>query len=315
MDRLWYDEEKRLKLRKEKTMLDNRIATFLTVCHHMNFTKAGEELSLTQPAVSQHIHYLEELYGVKFFEFKGKKMFLTEEGKTFLNYAKTMRHNDLCLKEKLDMMKQQKTLLNFGATLTIGEFLMPQCLSAYLKKNPNLMVKMQVANTKELLEKIDEGEIDFAFVEGYFSKEEYDSMLYSREEYIAVCGRQYPFKKEPIWLEDLFSERIIIREKGSGTREIFEKAISEQNVSIDDFLYLAEVGNIQTIKRLTEENLGITFLYRTAVQEEIENGKLRELKLKNFQSSHDFNCIWRKGSMFEERYRNIFCDMKRQEKE
>lgn len=292
-------------------MLDHRVTTFLTVCKHMNFTKASEELNLTQPAVSQHIHYLEEMYGVKFFVFKGKKMFLTEAGNAFLNSAKTMQHNDICLKEKLEVMKQQRPLLNFGATLTIGEFLMPNCLTAYLKSHPNFMVKMQVANTKELLTKIDVGEIDFAFIEGYFSKEEYESILYSREEYIAICGADYPFKKEPIWLEDLFSERIIIREKGSGTREIFEKSISEQNVSVQDFRYVAEVGNIETIKQLTSNNLGITFLYRAAVAKELEEGVLRELVLKDFKSMHDFNFIWRRGSSFAGEYRAIFEEMKK----
>ena len=291
-------------------MLDNRLTTFLTVCHYMNFTKAAEQLNLTQPAVSQHIHYLEETYGVKFFTFKGKKMFLTEEGKALLNSAKTMKHNDICLREKLETMKQQKPLLNFGATLTIGEFLMPQRLAKYLKRYPNLMVKMQVANTEELLKKIDVGEIDFAFVEGYFSKEEYESMLYSREEYIAVCGVDYSFEKEPTWLEDLCSERIIIREKGSGTREIFEKTIAEQNVSVEDFRYIAEIANIQTIKQLAIQNLGITFLYRTAVKEELERGTLKEVVLQDFQSSHDFNFIWRRGSSFAQQYREIFEEMK-----
>lgn len=302
---VWYDRSE-----GGDFVLDNRMMTFLTVCQYMNFTKAGEVLNLTQPAVSQHIHYLEENYGVKLFVFKGKKMFLTKEGKALLLASKTMYHNEICLREKLEVLKQQKKLLNFGATLTIGEFLMPNCLSRYMKNNPNLVVKMQVANTKELLEKIDEGEIDFAFVEGYFSKEEYNSLLYSKEEYIAICGKDYVFKKEPICLEDLFEERMLIREKGSGTREIFEKAIEEQNVSLEDFASIAEIGNIQTIKTLTEQNLGITFLYRRAVIKELEQGTLREIKLKNFKSSHDFNCIWRKGSIFEQEYLEIFEQMK-----
>ena len=291
-------------------MIDYRITTFLTVCHHMNFTKAAEELNLTQPAVSHHIHYLEESYGIRLFEFKGKKMFLTEEGQAFLTASKTMYHNEICLREKLEMVKQKAAILNFGATLTIGEFLMPECLTEYMKKYPNLIVKMQVANTKELLEKIDEGEIDFAFIEGYFSKEEYDSLLYSKEEYIAVCGKEYQFQKEPVFLEDLFGERMIVREKGSGTREIFEKTIGEYNIKLDDFASIAEIANIQTIKTLTEQNLGITFLYRKAVLKELEQGTLREIQLENFRSSHAFHYIWRKGSIFEQEYRRIFEEMK-----
>lgn len=295
-------------------MLDNRMMTFLTVCQYMNFTKAGEVLNLTQPAVSQHIHYLEENYQVKLFEFKGKKMSLTQEGKAFLSASKTMYHNEICLRNKLEVLKQQKKILNFGATLTIGEFLMPDWLSTYMASNPNLIVKMQVANTKELLTKIDDGEIDFAFVEGYFSKDEYDFLLYSKEEYIAVCGKDYILKKEPCYLEDLCSERMLIRESGSGTREILEKAMEEQNICLDDFRSIAEIGNIQTIKTLAKNNLGITFLYQRAVLEELEQGTLREIKLKDFKISHDFNCIWRKGSVFEEEYLEIFKAMKIEER-
>ncbi|MBO8463324.1 MAG: LysR family transcriptional regulator [Firmicutes bacterium] len=295
-------------------MLDNRMMTFLTVCQFMNFTKAGEALNLTQPAVSQHIHYLEENYGIKLFEFKGKKMFLTKEGKAFLSAAKTMYHNEICLREKLDILKEQKKILNFGATLTIGEFLMPHYLSKYMEKNPNLIVKMQVANTKELLTKIDEGEIDFAFVEGYFSKEEYNSLVYSKEAYIAVCGKDYVLQKEPCYLEELCSERILVRERGSGTREILERAMEEQNLSLKDFISVAEIGNLQTIKALVEHHLGITFLYRRAVLKELEQGSLREIQVRDFKVHHDFNCIWRKGSIFEEEYLEIFQQMKEVEK-
>ena len=189
-----------------------------------------------------------------------------------------------------------------------------KALDLYMEKNPNLIVKMQVANTNELLTKIDEGEIDFAFVEGYFSKEEYDSLVYSKEEYIAVCGKDYVLQKEPCYLEELCSERILVRERGSGTREILERAMEEQNLSLKDFISVAEIGNLQTIKALVEHHLGITFLYRRAVLKELEQGSLREIQVRDFKVHHDFNCIWRKGSIFEEEYLEIFQQMKEVEK-
>ena len=88
---------------------------------------------------------------------------------------------------------------------------------------------MIVENTRELLKKLDEGEIDFALVEGFFKKNEYDFQKYSEEPYIAVCSPDYPFKKKPKRIEDLFGERILIREDGSGTREVLERYLESCN--------------------------------------------------------------------------------------
>lgn len=286
-------------------MLDFRMDTLVMVCKYMNFTKAAEKLNITQPAVSQHIRYLEENYCIKIFQYEGKRMSLTKEGEILLNAITTIKHDDVFLREKLNELKKEQHRLIFGTTLTIGEFVIPGHLAAYLKKYPDTSVQMVVSNTYRLLEKINSGEIDFALIEGYFTKSEYDYLIYSREKYIGVCGPEFKFSNKET-IEDLLPERLIIREPGSGTREILERLLGEKNLVVNDFKNLVEVSNMNAIKALVESNCGITFLYEVAAREEIKAGRLKEIKLREFDVTHDFTFVWRKGSIFADRYRELF---------
>ena len=286
-------------------LLDFRINTFLIVCEYMNFTKAAEILCITQPGVSQHIKYLEKTYDTKFFEYEGKKMKLTKSGEIFYQTAITIKHDNEYLKEKIIQEKLGIPSLKFGATRTIGEFILPSKLHNYLNENRKMKITMIVENTKELIYKLEHGVIDFALVEGYFIKNEYDYVIYSKEKYICVAGKNYKLKKQPYKLEDLLQETLIIREKGSGTRDIFEKNLERQNLTLNDFSKVIEIGNINAIKQLVKNNNGITSLYEIAVKDELENGTLKQIEVDDLQKNHNFYFIWRKNSAFENLYRKL----------
>lgn len=287
-------------------MLDFRTETFLAVCRHMNYTKAAEELNITQPAVSQHIKYIEEYYGIKVFGFNGKKMFLTEEGKMLFEAISTMKHNDKFLRDTVKNLKNKGTALSFGATLTIGEYVIPEKLSAYLKKHPDSKVHLTIANTKQLLEMLDKGEIDFAVVEGYFEKNRYDHIICSQENYTALCHPCHPFAEKHMLLEELFSQTLILREEGSGTREILKRSLEEKNFGIWDFKNVIELSNINAVKTLAENGCGITFLYETAVKQELQKGTLKKIYADDLISQHEFTFIWRKNSIFSDYYKTIY---------
>jgi DNA-binding transcriptional LysR family regulator len=110
---------------------------------------------------------------------------------------------------------------------------------------------------------------------------------------------------------DLLSERIIIREKGSGTREILEKNLEARNLGVEDFRHTVEIGGMNAIKSLVESGCGITFLYEAAVKKELEKGNMKEIKLKDFNMIHDFEFIWNKGSAFSNKYRETCNILKR----
>ena len=149
-------------------MQDFRMETFLAVCRNLNYTKAAEELCITQPAVSQHIRHLEEYYGTRLFISEGKKMVLTEAGRLLQSAGLTMRHDECALKEQMARAGAEGRSLHMGATMTIGEFVLPFMLNRFMLNEPEATVHVTVANTTDLLRSIDEGKLDFALVEGYF---------------------------------------------------------------------------------------------------------------------------------------------------
>ena len=157
-------------------MLDFRMETFLAVCRYMNFTRAAEKLNITQPAVSQHIRFLEKHYNTKLFRYEGKKLELTEAGEILKNASLTMMHDETAMQDEMKRAGESEEL-RFGATRTVGDVLGGKMIFNYLEMYPNAHIHMIVENTRELLKKLDEGEIDFALVEGFFKKNEYDFNL------------------------------------------------------------------------------------------------------------------------------------------
>ncbi|WP_294578160.1 LysR family transcriptional regulator [uncultured Thomasclavelia sp.] len=285
-------------------MLDFRIDTFLAVCKFMNFTKASQYLNITQPAVSGHIKYLEEYYQVKLFVYSGKKMQLTKEGKILLEVATTLKHDDIFLKKKLKNQSQKQELI-FGATLSVGEYIMPRIINSLLQENCNLAIKMKVANTSELLQGINEGKLDFAIVEGYFNKNEYDYRTFCYEDYICVGANDLKIDNL-VDISSLFKFNLIIRERGSGSREIIARWLKERNLDLTDFDKVIEIGNINTIKQLVANLQGITFIYQMAVTNEINQGILKQIKINDLQIRHEINFIWRKNSVFSDYYQQLF---------
>ena len=292
-------------------MLDFRIETFLTVCQCMNFTRASEELNITQPAVSQHIRYLEKHYGVKLFGYEGKKPKLTPAGEMLRSAALTMMHDEISLENQLKHVTEGFRDIRFGATMTVGEIVMARILKRYLTVYPDAHLHMEVGNTQELLYKLDHGEIDFAIVEGYFKGDNYQTRIFQSEEYIAVASKDHVFQKPVTALRDLTSERLLLREHGSGTRAILTKTLALKNMSIYDFPHIIEVENIHTIVSLLCEDCGISFLYKAAVEKEIQQGILKQIPLSDFMVMHDFTFIWNKDSIFSEEYEGIFQELLR----
>lgn len=286
-------------------MLDFRIDTFLAVCEHMNFTRAAEKLHITQPAVSQHIRYLEKEYQAKLFLTEGKRIRLSSAGERLLHAATTLKNDEIFLRKQISECPGGGESFRFGTTRTIGESVISAPLASYIKRHPEKRVSLIISNTDELLHKLTAGEIQFALVEGYYSDADFDSMVFRTEEFIPVCAAAHVFKRQPARLRDLLQEHLLIREPGSGTRDILEKNLEVKNIRLSDFTRITEIGSMHVILELLELDTGITFLYRTAVEEGLKKGIFKELKLKDFQMEHDFAFIWNKGSIYGDFYREI----------
>lgn len=286
-------------------MLDFRVETFLTVCETMNFTRAAQLLHITQPAVSQHIHALETQYGTRLFLYEGKQLRLTEAGQLFLQTAATMRHDVRRLQEALHQMDSRRHL-RFGATLSIGEYLLPSPLLWLLTDDPTLQLRMITANTQELLRLMDQGELDFAIVEGSFDQQVYEGLVYCAQRFIPVAAQDYPFPGPVRRMADLLDARLLVREPGSGTRGVLEQALEARNLTVHSFRYLTELGSLNLIKSLVCAGAGISFFYQPVVQAELDRDDLVEIPLEDGEIRHDFTFLWRRGSAFAPYYREVF---------
>lgn len=287
-------------------MIDFRLKTFLTLCRVLNYTRTAELLHITQPAVSQHIKYLEEEYDAKLFEYRGKTLSLTPEGKILYNFVVGIEASSLRLREMLQRPPNDILPIHFGTTLTIGQYTMPKILSSLIRDYPQIHITMEVDNTKSLLDKLENGDIDFALLEGHFDKSKYNSSIFSREKFIGICSPLSPLARDKVSFEEIFDENLIVREMGSGSREIFEQILYEHNFTMDSFNQRFEIGNISVIKDLVGQNLGITFLYEDAVKRELLNGQLSQINIKDFNVEREYNFVFLKHSLQGEDYMNWF---------
>ncbi|SFT37102.1 DNA-binding transcriptional regulator, LysR family [Selenomonas sp. GACV-9] len=287
-------------------MLDFRIKTFLCVCQTMNYTQAAKLLNITQPAVSQHIRFLEDYYQIKAFRYANKKLELTAAGRILFERCKTMENDEVALSAELLSSQSGIRTLSLGVTMTVGEYAIISPLAAYQLAHPGINIRLRFGNTQELLAQLTAGRIQMALVEGYFPPRDYFCRPYSTEPYIGVCASNHQFKTgQPATFHDLLGERLLLREKGSGTREILERNLALHGLKTTDFIHNMEVENMHTIIGLLTHDCGISFLYRRAVQAELASGRLREIPLKNFSMEHDFTFIWEKDSIYTAEYQQI----------
>lgn len=285
-------------------MLDYRARTFLEVYRLRSYTHAATALHITQPAVSQHIRQLEQHYGCVLFAKAGRGIEPTEAGDLLYRALDVMENDDARLRTELDALAAADTArppLRFGCTRTVADYVAPRLLAGHLARHPEERILMRTGNTTELVALIDQGDIDFALVEGSFDRKAFDSAVFSREPYIAVAGEALA----PTRLEDLLDQRLILREPGSGTREILERYLAVRNLSVDDFAGVIEVASIPAIKACVRAGAGISFLYRVAVEEELARGELFDITPDDVSIEHDFALIWQRGSRYAESYRAL----------
>ena len=255
-------------------MLDFRTETFLMVCETMNFTEAARRLHITQPAVSQHIHFLEKQYDARLFSYHNKQLYMTDAGEILKKRLMTMKNDQLVLKQEIKGKEQKEESLSLGVTMTIGEYAIVDKLADFLLRYPEMNLHIHYGNTTQLLTLLDQGTINMALVEGNYPKENYEHRRYSTEDYIAVCASDHKFEAGiPNSMKELLYERLLVREAGSGTRNILEELLMARGMKIQDFEHYVEVENMHTIIGFLKKDCGISFMYKVAVEEELEKVK------------------------------------------
>lgn len=269
-------------------MLEQKLYTFIKLAECESTTQTALELHMTQPAVSQQLKALETEYNIQLFNREGRRIILTNEGRQFYLMLKRM----ITMEQQFAEMIKQPAVktIRFGATLSISEGIMPELLPKMINHWKDIRFELTTQNTKELLRELEEGLIDFALIEGNFNQKKYAHSPIMKAKFSGFCQKGSPYKKFKR-LEECISAPLIIREKGSGTRTIFESECETYNIIVEDFLSSHEVDSIPVILNLVKSGAGITFAYDCAMQEGIKKGEIEEIVLENFSLERDFSFV------------------------
>ena len=281
-------------------MLDYRIDTFLTLCESMNYRKAAEILHISQPAVTQQIHYLESQFGRKLFEYENRRLVKTEAAVILEKYARAAKLQELDLKQKLD--NNPVRTLRVGATKTIGDYYLKGDIRRYLQSPENALTLI-VDNTERLLHLLEENELDFAVVEGFFDKASFDNILLRREPFVGICRKDHPFAGREVTMEELLEETIIHREDGSGTRAILEQELSGYNESLQRFRRHICISSFNIILDLVKQGFGVSFVYNILADSDPE---LAKFSIRGESVVREFNVVYLKYADMGEKIKLFF---------
>lgn len=281
-------------------MLDFRVNTFISVVKAGGFTKAAKLLNLTQPAVSAQIKCLERYYRVKLFQNDRRRLVLSEAGRLLYEKMVAMQVDEAKL---LDVLHSRpKPFLRFGATKTAGQYLVAPRIAKLTKCH---QVDFLVANTIQLCQKLLDGELDFAVVEGYFDKNRFEGLCLERARYVGIKSVGLELG-ESCMIEDVFALPLYIREAGSGSKEILERFLQQYNLSLTAFKNVNVISDVNTIKEVLKRSPGISFIYEMAVAEELAGGEIELLNILDMNLYHDIMFIFNRNSLFKQEYLEIF---------
>ena len=266
--------------------MDSKLQTFLTLCQTMNYRIAAEQLHLSQPAVTKQIQSLEQILQTKLFRYDGHTLHKTEACLLLERYAITQQYQFEEL--QLAIADKKRFNLRIGATKTIGDYVLIDAIKEYLS-DPSHELSLMVDNTMHLLQMLDENQLDFAVIEGAFSKTKYDSYLLRMEPFVGICAKNSPLCGQHISVEELLKQTIIVREKGSGTRRIFEERLIAAGYELSDFYREVSVSSFVAIKALVAAGIGISFLYNSVVAKENDIGTFT---VDGITEPHPFHVVY-----------------------
>lgn len=270
-----------------------QLRVFAAVTRHRSFTRAAEELCLTQPAVSMQVKQLESQLDAALFEQLGRKIFLTEMGKEVYQYSRNILQQLDELQGVLSSMKGlDKGRLKISVASTANYFI-PALLAGFCQRHPKITVSLDVTNRETLLNQLADNEVDLV-VMGQPPKDAdlgYEPFL--ENPLVIVAPPEHPLaKKKKIPLNALAQEIFLVREPGSGTRIAMERFFSQRGVHITTGM---EVGSNEAIKQSVQAGLGLGLLSRDTVEMELTLGRLVILPVSDFPIMRHWYVVHRQG--------------------
>lgn len=260
-----------------------------------SFTKAADALALTQPAVSQHIHNLEEELGVKLFIRSHNQLRLTANGEIVDKYARRLLAISNNLTQSLKDEKENVSSLTVGITHSVESSQIVEALAEYSNQSKGLTIKVVTDTVENLHKMIRNYELDFLIINGKLKDSKLNYMTMDTDCLVlAVSPTHRLAAQNTVTLEELKKEKLILRLPTSNTISLFDQALNQNNLSVSDFDVVLEMDNIATIKDLIRQNFGVSVLSKSACMDEIRKGKLIGLPIENLSLIRDINIIYPK---------------------
>ena len=274
-------------------MIDPKLYTLLAVVEFNSYTRAAEHLSLTQPAVTQHIKQLERELNIKIFNRIGNEIKPTNEGNIVIKYARRI----IALYESMTqgIFDEQRHIrrLTVGVTHTAESNAVAEVLGKYSAKTPGTSITIITDTLNNLYDMVKNYEVDLAVVEGNVPDNSINSILLDTDSLVLVVSNNHPLaKKSMVTINELKKQPLILRRPSSGTRNLFTAHLESNNISLDDFNVILEVDNIATIKDLIRRDIGVSILARSVCLDELKKGKITVLPIENLGMIREINILY-----------------------
>ena len=296
-------------------MIDIKLYSLLKVAELGSFTRAAESLSLTQPAVSQHVHSIESELGVRIFERASNRLHITREGEIVLKYTKRMLAMESNLRRELNTQRHMLSSLTIGITHTAESNAIAETLAEYATHHDGINLKMLTDTVANLYDMLRNYELDFAIVEGKPNDSALASLMLDSDSLVCVVSPESPLARQQIvTLSELKNERLILRLPDSSTRNLFVSSLESHNMSISDFNVIMEINNIATIKDLIRRDFGISVLPRSTCLDELKKKKIAVLPIENLSMIRETNIVYRRDFEHQELLQELvytYNDMRR----
>ncbi len=277
------------------SLLDDKLETFIAVCEVKNFTKAGEMLGLTQPAVSQHIKKLEEELDTQIFLRKKGEITLSQEGEIALLYAKRMHALQDKMRDKIKSAKANIRKIRIGITHTQESGYMIEALSKMALAYENLNITFITDTIKNLYTMLENFELDVLIIEEKPSNPDFNFMVLDTDMLTCMVSSQNPLaQKQAITLNELKKQHLILRLPTSATRVKFASSLEAIGESIDNFDVVIEVDSIATIKNLVKKDIGVSILSKGACVKELQKKSLVALPIENLSMTRETTIVYHK---------------------
>jgi len=277
--------------------MDYRDEVFLLVAENLSFSRAAEDLFISQPAVTKHVKELESRLNIALFERKGNKIYLTKAGKLIYTYLKKIKQDYQEMEFELGRLNDTfKGILRIGASSTISQYIIPKVIAAFHKRYPKIDLHLLNGNSFEMEQKLFENEIDLALVENESSQSSMKYIDFLDDEIVIVTGSNSVYaKKRSISADDLQTLPLVLREKGSGTLEVIQKALLKYNIPIDQLNILIHLGSTEAIKNFLCDFDGIALVSANSIEKELRLKEITKLELKGIRLNRKFRIALMQG--------------------